>query len=85
MLGDLGVTWCWERRGGSALLFLGGHGGGPKRLAWWVPPALGDCCWDRSAEQLPLPQLLYSSAEAEWPEEIASVAAHFEKFVKLSY
>ena len=32
MLGDLGITWCWERRGGSAVLFLGGHSVAPRDL-----------------------------------------------------
>lgn len=71
----MGVTWCWERRGDSAVLFLGG----PEGLVWWVPPPLGDRSWDRSAEQLPVPQLLYPNAKApEWPEETACVAAPFE-------
>lgn len=59
--------------------------GGPKGLAWWVPPALDDHNWVGSAEWLLMPQLLYPNAEAEWPEEIASVAACFEMFVVLCY
>lgn len=55
--------------------------GGPRGLAWWLSPALSDCSWDRSTDKLPVPQVLYLSAETEGPEEIASAATHCKMFV----
>lgn len=60
----------------SLLVFVGW----PTGLTWWISPALSNCSWERGTQQLPLPQLLYLSAETEGPEEIASVAPHSEVF-----
>lgn len=79
LLGVLELTWCWERRLCSALCWC--LWGCPKGLAWWLSPALSDCSWDRSTDKLPVPQVLYLSAETEGPEEIASAATHCKMFV----